>query len=367
MTLLRVLQPEDDEQAAPDVPVFEELLSARKRASYSAGMIVKGILGPTPVTVLNYASADVERCLTDVLARGSFDMVQLETSNLFSYLKIIRSAPSRPGVLLDWHNIDSELMFRYAVETGNLPKKLIARRTAGLLSKLETRLMGLCDAHTVVSEPDKRKLLKHNPKACVTVIPNGVDASAFRPADGKAAGTGLLFVGSMDYHANVDAIRWFVQTVWPKLTQRVPALKLSVVGRSPVPEVQALASDRITVTGTVADVRPYYSDSAAVIVPLRVGGGTRLKILEAMAMGVPVISTTLGAEGIAAGDGDEILLADSADEMTQAVERILTDGTLRRRLVERARELVSKRYDWNAIGGQLYDVHRALLNGRANR
>jgi polysaccharide biosynthesis protein PslH len=355
-----MLHPQDREQTPPEATLFEEFLTVRKPRSYTPEMVVKGMKGPVPVTVLNYTSKDIAECLAETLRRRKFDAVQLETSNLFSYLEIIRATPNNPAVLLDWHNIDSELMSRYASGSANPAKRWIARRTANLLSDLETKLMGLCDAHTVVSERDRSKLLERNPVARVKVIPNGVDSHAFAPTGSPAKGKSLLFVGSMDYHANVDAAVWFANDVWPGISERFPSLQFNVVGRSPAQEVRALASERIRISGTVEDVRPYYSDAMAVIVPLRVGGGTRLKILEAMAMGVPVISTKLGAEGIDYRNERDILLADSTEQMIQAVERIMTDSSLRCQLGQAGRRLVSEHYDWTAIGGRLYDVHSEL-------
>ncbi len=365
MTLLRILQPGDALENPPEASLFEKSLTARRTRSYTPGMILRGMAGPVPLTVLNYASHDVTNCLSSALSERQFDAVQLETSNLFSYLEIIRAAPSHPAVLLDWHNVDSELMSRYASETKSLPRKLIARRTAKLLDRLETRLMTLCDAHTVVSEREKAKLLERDPQANVTVIPNGVDTSAFAYSETTSPGTTLLFVGSMDYHANIDAVTWFARSVWPAISRRFPALQFAIVGRSPSREIRMLASKKIQVTGTVEDVRPFYANALAVVVPLRVGGGTRLKILEAMAMGVPVISTTLGAEGIAIENGKNILLADSDEQMTDALERIANDCAFRRALTEAARDLVLKRYDWTAIGNQLYEAHSQLAQARA--
>ena len=304
-------------------------------------------------------------CLSSALNEHRFDAVQLEASNLFSYLEVIRAAPGKPKILFDWHNVDSELMSRYASETKSLPRKLIARRTATLLDRLETRLMTLCDAHVVVSEREKVKLLERNPQANITVIPNGVDTSAFAYRESSSPGTTLLFVGSMDYHANVDAVIWFARSVWPAISRRFPALEFQIVGRSPGREIRALASGKIRVTGTVEDVRPFYAKALAVVVPMRVGAGTRLKILEAMAMGVPVISTTLGAEGIAVEHGKNILLADSEEQMIDALERVTNDCSFRRSLTQAARELVSRRYDWTSIGNQLYQTHSELMQARA--
>jgi glycosyltransferase involved in cell wall biosynthesis len=298
------------------------------------------------------------------LATQQFDSVQLESSHLFSYLQLIHAAPSHPPVLLDWHNIESELMTRYASETKSLPKKLIAYRTATLLGKLEARLIRRCQYHTVVSEREQQKLLSQDPGAQVTVIPNGVDAKAFTPRQSVNNAENLLFVGSMDYHANIDAVTWFTKTAWPIISERRPHLHFTILGRSPDPAVRSLASDKVHVTGTVEDVRPFYANAVAVMVPLRVGGGTRLKILEAMAMGVPVISTTLGAEGILAHDGEDILFADSAEAMADALDRMLSQPLLRQRLIASARRLVSEHYDWSSIGDRLFHIHSKLIHAR---
>ncbi len=323
------------------------------------------MLGPTPVTVLNYVSTDVFRCLRAALESRPFDAVQLESSNLFSYLNVIRSAPNSPAVLMDWHNIDSELMSRYASEAAHFGKRLVARRTAKLISNLESKLMRVCDAHTVVSERDKQKLLEQNSAARVTVIPNGVDSAVFSPSRAADVRASVLFVGSMDYHANIDAVMWFAREVWPGISNRFSSLKFTVVGRSPAKEIQMLASDKIIVTGTVDEVRPFYADAIAVIVPLRIGGGTRLKILEAMAMGVPVVSTTIGAEGIAVTSGRDILLANTAGEITQALGKVIEDASLRDELSKRGRQLVCQHYDWSSIGDQLYGVYSELMATRA--
>lgn len=360
MTLLQVLQPGDESGDPREATTFDEMLVARKNKSYTPSTVIKGLLGPLPVTVVNYESEDVAQCLRAALNQKRFDIVQMETSNLFSYLDIIRSAPGNPSVLLDWHNIDSELMFRYASEAKSFAKRAVAKRTADLLVKLESRLLELCDAHTVVSERDKAELLKRNPNAKISVVPNGVDSSKFACSETTLGGSNLLFVGSMDYHANVDAVLWFTREIWPALSQRFPELEFTVVGRSPGKDIQMLASDKIRITGTVDDVRPFYANAFAVIVPLRIGSGTRLKILEAMSMGVPVISTSLGAEGLAVTDEKDILLADSEQAMADAVGRLLSDLAVSRRLANAARKLVSDHYDWARIGDLLFQAHCEL-------
>jgi polysaccharide biosynthesis protein PslH len=171
-------------------------------------------------------------------------------------------------------------------------------------------------------------------------------------------------VGSMDYHSNSDAVIWFSQKIWPVIARDHANIQFAIVGRRPNPQVRALASDRVEVTGTVDDVRPYYASAIAAVVPLRTGSGTRLKILESMAAGVPVVSTTLGAEGIEAEDGVNILLANSEREIAAAISRLIDSAETRHRIAAAGRELVKNSYEWSAIGERLYRIHSNLAQER---
>ena len=164
-------------------------------------------------------------------------------------------------------------------------------------------------------------------------------------------------MGRMDYHANIDAAVYFVKTTWPLIHARRPELRLVIVGAQPPEQVRALASDSVVVTGTVEDVRPYYHSALISVVPLRVGGGTRLKVLEAMAAGTPVVSTTLGAEGLAVTHGKDILIADTPEAMAEAVVTMQPDSSQRQELVGNARRLVQTLYDWNVVGEILLRLH----------
>ncbi len=353
---------------------FDRIISLNKGASYTANKILLGIAGPTPLTVLNYSQPRLVSQLADIVARGRFDAVQIEGVLLSEYLRVIQAAPNRLAILFDWHNIDSEVMWQYSKSTASWPKRLMARRTAKLLEKAELLLLERIGAHTVASERERDKVLARCPSAKVYVIPNGVDATYFSPAEiaalrwsakSSASKQSLLFVGSMDYHANIDAVMWFSRSAWPEIARSRPELQFTIVGRDPAPEVRALASDRIHITGTVDDVRPFYASAVAVVVPLRSGSGTRLKILEAMATGVPVVSTRLGAEGINAEHDVHLLLADSGPEIAAAVCRVASSVETRDRLSHAGRVLACSVYDWSVIGKQLYGIHADLAESRA--
>jgi len=357
----------DPSEASSEPPPAESgfmaYYSAARDSTYTVSKLVRGLIGPTPLTVLNYSSANVSRILAEVLQAGSFDAVQMEGVHLSAYLPVIRAAASRPVIVSDWHNVESEILHRYSQVNPNFLRRAYAWRTANLLERAETRFLGACGVHTVTSERERGRLQARHPAAEIHVIPNGVDVQYFasREPDPGLPRTNLVFAGSMDYSANVDAVVWFVNNIWPELQREHPALSFAIVGRDPAPEVRALSGNRVNVTGTVPDVRPYYSGALAAVVPLRIGSGTRLKILEAMAAGIPVISTRLGAEGLDLEDGTHILIADSASEMIAAVSRLAASPELWQRLSRSGREVVSRSYDWRALAEDLYRIHCAAI------
>jgi len=176
----------------------------------------------------------------------------------------------------------------------------------------------------------------------------------------------MLFVGSMDYHANIGGVVDFAREVWPGLHDSRPELVFTIVGRDPATEVRQLRSIAgIEVTGTVDDVRPYYREAIAALVPLKVGGGSRLKILEAMAAGVPVVSTTLGAEGLDVQNGDNILIANTNQELAEAIIRVVESNAQQQQLRTGGRALVSARYDWSGLGAALFETYSKLLGPRS--
>ena len=373
VTFVEMRRADEGHVVSPEHSEFAGVVSLNKGRRYTPAKITRGLAGPVPMTVLNCWTPQLASQLATVLRSKQFDTVQFEGVHLMEYLPVIQEAPESPAIVADWHNIESELMWRYATTSCSWAKKIAAKRTAKLLERAEDRLLETCAVHTVTSERERDKLLARCPSANIRVIPNGVDASyyserelaaACRKTTGHSSKRIILFVGLMDYHANIDAVTWFSRRVWPQIALNHPDTHFAIVGRDPVPEVRALASDRITVTGTVDDVRPYYAAAVAAVVPLRSGSGTRLKILEAMAAGVPVISTRLGAEGIEAEKNIHLLLADTEHEFAEAISSVVSSAQTRSRLSHAGKMLACKLYDWSVIGGQLYRIHEDLVETR---
>lgn len=332
-----------------------------KDPNFSPVKILKGLLGPEPITVHNNRSPRIEAELARTVNEGGgFDSVQVEGVHLVSYIPLLRAARHKPFVIADWHNIESEIMWRYS-EKADLARRLYARRTAKLIEDMELKLLRDCDIHLVCSARERAILQSRVPNARIEVVGNGVDVAYYseaEPTSPTAERRDILFVGSMDYHANIEAALEFARDVWPAMRASHPDFRFVIVGRNPPQEVRDLAAQPgVVVTGTVDDVRPWYRSAFAVVVPLRTGSGTRLKILEALAAGVPVISTRLGAEGLNIQDGANILLAETAAEMRQAVDLLSQSPERWRALAAAGHGLVEQEYDWKSLGRRLFDIH----------
>jgi sugar transferase (PEP-CTERM/EpsH1 system associated) len=360
---------------APQVQneIFERTILIRLQPTYTLRKLARGIIGP-PVTVLNYFDENASVELQRLMSKTNFDSVQIEGVHLIKYLPFIRSSRFHPPVLCDWHNIESQIMGRYAEYCDNWLRRLYALRTARLLENTELRLLSECDAHTTVSQVDRLKLQQRAPSARIFVIENGVDAESYADSEldqvpqkhCETARNTLVFVGSMNYHANIDAVSYFVREVWPRIHGQDPALSFWIVGSRPTAAVRALSDIKgVNVTGTVPDVRPYYRKALAAVVPLRVGGGSRLKILEAMAAGVPVVSTTMGIEGLRVIPGVTLAIADTPEEMSRTVIRLANSQEHWHSFVAAGSELVKQGYDWPVLGSQLYDLHKSLAEKRS--
>jgi len=338
-----------------------EVIAIRRDKSYKPVNIFRGLVGPTPLNVLNFTSAAVVAQLDRILGERSFDVAQIESMHLIAYALRIRELLPRTRLILDWHNIESEILARYSDNDRNPLRSWYAKRTSALSRDVENELLRFCDAHTVCSEREREALLARGPQAHVEVVGNGVDCDFFAEASPQAGERrDVLFMGRMDYHANIDAALFFVREVWPRVRERRPELQLTIVGAQPPKHILALRGQGITVTGTVDDVRPYYRSALVSVVPLRVGGGTRLKVLEAMAAGTPVVSTTLGAEGLAIAAGQDILIADSPEAMADAIGGLQAGSRLWQQLATNGRRLVRERYDWSVVGETLWRLHSKL-------
>jgi glycosyltransferase involved in cell wall biosynthesis len=246
------------------------------------------------------------------------------------------------------------------------PRRLLEAFDLARLRRFERRAMARVDAAVCCSEPDANLLHALSPSVPVAVVANGVDPDHFQPLPEAKGPPTLAFLGTLDYPPNLDALDHFFRAIHPRLVALLPDLRLRIVGRNPAREVQGYASrPGVSVSGSVPDVRPHLAEAGALVVPLRVGGGTRIKILEALAAARPVVSTTVGAEGLELRDGEHLLIADEPEAFAKACVRLLEDAALRRRLVGAGRRLVVERYAWSRQGRLFADVcARVAATGR---
>lgn len=218
------------------------------------------------------------------------------------------------------------------------------------LKRYERRLLRAADAVVAVSDADAAALQAVARAAPITVVPNGVDPSSYQPASVEDEEFGLaVFIGKMDFRPNIDAVDWFCRSVWPKVRSTNPQARFAVVGRDPVPRVRALAGKGVEVTGKVDDVNPWLARAQVVVLPLRVGGGTRLKALEAMAMQKAIVATRMAIEGLQLRPHVEVVIADEPAGMAAAIAELFADAPRRRALGRRARERAKADYDWQDL------------------
>jgi sugar transferase (PEP-CTERM/EpsH1 system associated) len=325
---------------------------------YSPWKLFLGLVGQTAFPLLNYRDQQMMDLLRGVLQKHHFDVIQVESLAMAQYCSEVSSS-----TVLDLHNIESLLIKRYALQETNLLKRAYAEVMWRKVAAYEREACKRFTHCLTCSEEDRRLVQGQAGVKRVSVIPNGVDLQSFVPVGPPAPPFNrLVFVGRMDYHANVDGVHWFSREILPQIRRKKPDVLFQIVGGYPTDSVKRLASPgEVEVTGFVEDVRPYLTEATAVVVPLRIGGGTRLKILESLAMGKAVISTTLGAEGIAAVDGREILLADGPTQFADRVIDVLDNSKLREALHNAGRELVEAQYSWASIGNRLEQVYESCL------
>ncbi len=298
-----------------------------------------------PYAVSRFASSAVRARLHSWFQQRRFEVVVCDFLDAAVNLPRQISIP----VVLFQHNVESEIWRRHAETEANPITRLLYGIEFRKMLRYERRTVNRFDHVIAVSEHDRRLMSEWVDPSRITVVPTGVDLHQFQPSAVTARQPVVVFVGAMDWEPNVDAVEYFCAEIWPAITQRIPAARFRIVGRNPGPRVQKLASSSVEVTGSVPSVLPHLHEAAVVVVPLRVGGGTRLKIYEAMAAGKAVVSTSVGAEGLDVNHGHDILLADDSGAFAAAVEGLLQNGELCRSYGHNAAE-TSKKYDWHTIG-----------------
>jgi sugar transferase (PEP-CTERM/EpsH1 system associated) len=300
-----------------------------------------------PYSITKYCRPDVRHRLQVLLKRETYDVI---VCDFMAAAGVIPWDWPTPKVLFT-HNVEATIWRRHYEVAENPLWKALSWLEWRRMDAAERRYLRLADRVLTVSEMDRDAFTSFVDPGKLTVIPTGVDVDYFRPTPVEETANSLVFTGSMDWLPNEDAILYFVDAIFPVIRQHCPDVSLEVVGRGPSRKLQALAeADKsVRLTGWVEDIRPFLARGSVCIVPLRIGGGTRLKIFEAMAMGKPVISTSVGAEGLPVQSGENILLADTPNDFAQSVVSLLRDPNRRQLLGTAARTLVQENYSWQKV------------------
>lgn len=333
-------------------------------AAHKAAALAVSAASSAPFSVIAHRSAAFQTRVTELLRTVPFDLIHADTLALDQFVGANGSVPS----VVTHHNIESALMERRAqVETRWLAKRFLAREAAKLRS-YERAASPAFDVNIVVSLRDESALSAMVPGIRTAVVPNGVDTEYFQP-DASQESPALVYTGGMNMFANRDAVMWFLDEIWPLVHARVPDVRFFAVGQDPPKELAAFAArdPRVVVTGYVSDIRPFVRQSAVYVVPLRVGGGTRLKVLDAMAMGKALVSTSIGCEGLDVRHDEHLLIADTPEDFARATIGLLGDPRRRLELGRAARSVVERLYSWPVVGRTLLEAygHAIAARGRA--
>jgi sugar transferase (PEP-CTERM/EpsH1 system associated) len=316
------------------------------------GQALAGIFSALPLAIGRYSSPSLRRMVAQLAESGGFDAMVCD---------FLASAPNISGwrnCVLFQHNVETTIWERHLEHAQSPLHRLYFHLQARRMFAYERDVCRKAAHVVAVSAVDAGRMRQRFQAERVTDIPTGVDLDYFRPHGDSAPAADLVFTGSMDWLPNIDGIKWFVREILPAIRRRRPGCTVAVAGRRPAREVEELAArdSGVLVTGTVPDIRPYLWGSSVAIVPLRIGGGTRLKIYESMAAGIPIVSTAVGAEGLTYHAGKDILIADSPEDFARACIDLLDRAELRRRIAQAGVNLVASHFSWEAVSRSFEDV-----------
>ena len=328
------------------------------REKFTTGFYVELMLNLTsdlPYAIKKYESSAMREEIKKRVADKRFDVLVCD------FLAPAANVPANikcPTVLFQ-HNVEAMIWKRHYEVQRSAPKKAYLFRQWKKMQAFEAKMCPQFDCVVAVSREDRELMQQEYGVENIYDVPTGVDTAFFRPS-GRRSGKphNLVFTGSMDWLPNEDAIRYFTEEIMPRIKKAVPGVTLTVVGRNPYPSLVELSKRdaSVIVTGRVEDVRPFMEEAAVYIVPLRIGGGTRLKIYEAMAMEKAIVSTSVGAEGLPIVDGEEILLADTPESFAAAVVKLLLDENLAAEIGRRAADKVRQTFGWDKVAKSFAEI-----------
>lgn len=323
--------------------------------------LLLNLFSPLPYIVTSHYSKAFKDELGRLLEADRYDVVICEWT---PYAIFLRDLPAVKKIIVA-HNIESRIWQRYQFEEKNPLKGFYIALQRRKIERFERECFFWADGATAVSQSEASQIEDYGVPYPVEIIENGVDIDYFSPPENDMDPDMLVFTGSMDWRPNQDAVEYFVTEILPRIRKRKLSIKVFLVGRNPSKNVLKLGElDSVNVTGTVDDVRPYIARAGVYVVPLRIGGGSRVKILEALAMKKPVVSTSIGAEGLRVKHGEHIIISDGAEEFARAVVNCLENRDLSKRIGDNGRLLVEKHYRWQELGKRYSNYIITIAGGR---
>jgi len=313
-----------------------------------------------PITIAKYYSNLLSQKIKSLVRENSFDIIHFEMLHAGQYLVELSE---RTPTLLSTQNIDSIIWKRLAKYSKSKVKNQLYLHQARKFYSYERKMFPEFNTVTCVSDIEKDILSKICPDIDIELVPNGVDIFLYKADYESEKEETLVFTGSMDWLPNEDAAIYFTKDILPLIKREIKDIEFYVVGSNPTDKVLELDKDaNVIVTGNVEDIKPYIAQASVYVVPLRIGGGTRLKILEALAMGKAIVSTSIGAEGLELSDGENILIADEPEIFADSIKRLLMQKGFRRQIGIAGRRLVEDEYNWLKIGKKLINIYKKVLD-----
>ncbi len=357
VTLLSYVSPHDQDGVAAlgeelSVRVVErEQVSVRaKRTAQALSMVSR-----RPYYSRDVYSERMQHAIDELCATKRIDVVQLESSYLCGY-----AFPRNTRVILDEHNIEYEVFQRMSESERSIPRRAFNRVEHARFRRFEERWWARVDGCVVTSEREAPIVRARAPQTPLAVVPNGVDLEYFAPSMSSVQPHTVVFNGILTYRPNLDAARYLIEEIWPLVLRRCPEAQLKVVGRMTDVDVRDLLRPGVELLGEVPDIRPHLANAAVVAVPVRIGGGTRLKVVEALAMGKAIVSTSLGCEGVVVRDGEHLLIGDDPGAFASKVLDLFDNPGLAGELGRTGRQVVEQNYSWDLAGARLLSLYREV-------
>lgn len=335
-------------------------ISAEARGFRDRAAYLVNLLTLQPYSIAKYSDRATARKLAELVRTRNYDVLICDFAFAGGDFPWQSSLPK----VLFTHNVEAQIWQRHYEVAGNPLWKAVCWREWKAMTQAEKSYVQLADHVLTVSEQDRSFFSRYVPETQITAIPTGVDVDYFCPSFEEEQNHEIVFVGSMDWLPNEDAAFYFCEQILPAIRKELPEATFWIVGRRPSRRLQDELGRKgtgIRITGTVEDVRPFLRRAATVVVPLRVGSGTRLKIFEAMACGKAVVSTTLGAEGLPVTSGLDIVLADDPGDFARNVVELCRDASRRRKIAAQARRLVEDRYSWRIVANQFQSILQQVI------